>query len=557
MAEVNTPILNQVKETKDKSMRVKTVELVGFKRFDHLTIDLGDTPKKIIAMVGPNGCGKSSIFDAFKQELRKSRDHGAEDEEFYSKGLFYDDNPQNEQYKGRKVMVDFDSGSLNQKSFYFRTSYRYTPKLSESEIKRAPDLLKRADNPISTIALDQRLTNNYRRIHAVLYEELMEVLKARRKVNSELKSNFIETKFQGDFMDKVNDILSNILDVQISDLGNPLEGRGQLYFEKGNTTDFPYANLSSGEKEVIDIIIDLVLKSEEYTETVYCIDEPELHLSTAIQRKLLVEINELIPDNCQLWVATHSIGFIRALQNELKEDCQILDLSEKDYFTGTKTIKPIVPNRQNWMRIFETALGDLTDLVSPRRIVYCEGRAEPGPNGCKRGLDERIYENIFSTAYPDTAFVSSGGQTELDQRRDITIRILGKEFRGMEIWVLKDRDMASGKMTSESDRQGYLRDNPFHHRILKRWELENYLFDKEILSRYCGAEGLMFSEADYDNFVKDIDNQNVKDEINRIKNFCGIHWSISADMFKLNLSKHIKEETEVYKELRECIFDRA
>ena len=86
-------------------MQVKTVELVGFKRFDHLTIDLGHTPKKIVAMVGPNGCGKSSVFDGFEQELKKFRNHGAEDEEFYSKGLFYDDNPENEQYKQQEVTV--------------------------------------------------------------------------------------------------------------------------------------------------------------------------------------------------------------------------------------------------------------------------------------------------------------------------------------------------------------------------------------------------------------------------------------------------------------------
>ena len=200
----------------------------------------------------------------------------------------------------------------------------------------------------------------------------------------------------------------------------------------------------------------------------------------------------------------------------------------------------------------------MTDLVSPRRIVYCEGRAEPGPNGCKRGLDEQVYENIFSAAFPDTAFVSSGGQTELDQRRDIAIRILGKEFKEMEIWVLKDRDMASGKLVDEAARQNYLDHNESHHRVLKRRELENYLFDKEILSKYCeSTDGLTFDEAAYDEFVTGINNQNVKDEISRIKNFCGIKTSISEDKFKLNLSKHITEETEVYKELRECIFDRA
>ena len=52
-------------------MRVKTVKLVEFKRFDNLTIDLGPTPKKIVALVGPNGCGKSSIFDSFEQQLKE------------------------------------------------------------------------------------------------------------------------------------------------------------------------------------------------------------------------------------------------------------------------------------------------------------------------------------------------------------------------------------------------------------------------------------------------------------------------------------------------------
>ena len=401
------------------------------------------------------------------------------------------------------------------------------------------------DEPISTIALDQRLQTNYQRLLGASYTAFAKGDKPGDQVREEL-------------IGRINNILSNILDVQISDLGNPLEGRGQLYFEKGNTIDFPYANLSSGEKEVIDLVIDLVVKTREYTETVYCIDEPELHLSTAIQRKLLVEINKLIPPNCQLWVATHSIGFIRALQNELKEDCQVLDFSEKDYFIGTQTIEPIVPNRQNWMRIFETALDDLTDLVSPRQIVYCEGRAEPGPNKIEKGLDAQIYENIFSAAFPDTVFVSSGGNTELDQRSDIAIEILGKVFKGIEIWVLKDRDMASGKQVNESDRQIYLDNNPFNHRVLKRLELENYLFDKEILLKYCeSTQGLTFSEKDYDDFVTDIDNQNVKDEINRIKNFCGIQSNISPNKFKLNLSKCITKGTKVYEELRKCIFERA
>lgn len=46
-------------------MKVSKVHIQEFKRFKDLTIDLGDSPKKIIALVGPNGCGKSSVLDAF------------------------------------------------------------------------------------------------------------------------------------------------------------------------------------------------------------------------------------------------------------------------------------------------------------------------------------------------------------------------------------------------------------------------------------------------------------------------------------------------------------
>ena len=524
-------------------MRVKTVKLVGFKRFDNLTIDLGPTPKKIVGLVGPNGCGKSSIFDAFELLLQTFRSYGSEGTQFYSKSFFYNDNRRSEQFNQQEaVNVTFDSGSLNRKSFYIRTSYRFTPKINIKQLELVPDILELMDEPMSTIALDQRLESNYQRLLGTAYTAFDEGAKNGDQARDEL-------------IGKTNTILSNILDIQISSLGNILRGKGQLYFKKGNTIDFPYVNLSSGEKEVVDIVIDLIVKSEEYTETIYCIDEPDLHLSTAIQRKLLVEIEKLIPENCQIWIATHSIGFMRTLQNELKEKSQILDLSKEDYFTQPRTIQPIVPNRRNWMRIFETALDDLTNLVSPNRIVYCEGKAEPSIHGIEKGLDAQIYENIFSATFDDTVFVSSGGNTELDQRSDIAIQILSKVFNRIEILVLKDRDMLSGKPADESDRQRYLSNNPSYHRVLKRWELENYLFDKEILLRYCESEGLTFNEANYDNFVTDINNQNIKDEINRIKNFCGIQSSISRDRFKLNISQFITEETAVYQELRTCIFD--
>lgn len=518
-------------------MRIKKVQLKAFKRFDDLTIDLGDNPKKIIVLVGPNGCGKSSIFDAFEAKLKTFRNYGSEENDFYSKSLFYEnDSARNSNYSHHASIL-IEPSTITRKSFYIRTAYRFNSKFNITSFGMMPEILAVRDEPISSISLDARLENNYKRLTGSL-------------INEYYQGNKTGTQFREEFTGKINGILDKTLDIQISDLGNIFEGKGQIYFKKGNVKDFPYSNLSSGEKEVFDIILDLVIKTKEYTETVFCIDEPELHINTAIQRKLLIEIEKLIPDDCQLWIATHSIGFLRALQEELSDKSQVLDLSEKDYFTGQKVIYPIKKTRQNWQRIFNTALGDLTGLISPKRIIYCEGKA-------KGGLDEKVFNTIFAEKYHDVHFVSSGGNTELDQRSEIALTILTQVFSDIEILVLKDRDIGSGNDINEQDRQNYLSNNLPNHRVLNRLEIENYLFDKEVLKKYCqSTEGVSFDESKYDLNITDIINQNVKDKVGLIKSICGIKTSINAEKFKINLSAFITSDLKVYTELEQCIFNR-
>lgn len=55
-------------------MRLKKIRLKnGYKRFRDLTIDLGDTPARIVALVGPNGCGKSSVLDGLLYHAKAYR----------------------------------------------------------------------------------------------------------------------------------------------------------------------------------------------------------------------------------------------------------------------------------------------------------------------------------------------------------------------------------------------------------------------------------------------------------------------------------------------------
>ena len=117
-------------------------------------------------------------------------------------------------------------------------------------------------------------------------------------------------------------------------------------------------------------------------------------------------------------------------------------------------------------------------------------------------------------------------------------------------------DMASGREVTENVRSVYLRTSPDNYRVIKRWEIENYLFDKEVLKKYCTDNGLKFNEIEYDNFVTDIVNQHVKDNFSHIRNFCGIVTNINAEKFKIDLAKHITEDMAVYRELESCIFEK-
>lgn len=522
-------------------MKLKRIVLTKFKRFDHLTIDLGSTPAKIIALVGPNGCGKSSVFDAFEQILE---DHSGQSESpmpewFYNKSLFDEPATQQPYAKNSAISLqpEFSEHALGPKSFYVRSAYRFTPTLRVDAITKQADALTDRTRPGNSSSLDRRLQQNYARLLGRLVTAFSEGSKTGDEIRKEL-------------IDGLNARLERVLDIKISSLGNVTDGKGQLYFTKGASKNFPFENLSAGEKEVVDMLIDLEVKRSTFDDTVYCIDEPELHLNTAIQRRLLTELVNLVPDNCQLWVATHSVGFLRALQQDLAGQAQILDFSERDYFVGSQTITPVKPSRSNWKRIFSTALEDLTGLLAPRTIIYCEGRTEPDPGGAEQGLDALVYNRIFEEEYPDVLFISSGGGQEPQKYSSVALKVLEKAFDEVDLLLLKDRDH-----TTDSDRRAFLAESPAH-RMLERTEIENYLLDAEVLQKLCSTTGMAFDSTQYAQLVSDVRTDDLKrgQTIQKLALICG-HRGDNVS-FKKKLATLVAPGSSVYSELKDCIWPK-
>ncbi|PTB96154.1 hypothetical protein C9994_08630 [Marivirga lumbricoides] len=537
-------------------MRIKKIQLKnGYKRFHDLTIDLGENPQRIIALVGPNGCGKSSVLDGMlflNNAYNMIGNKGSKDHNYHSM-------LQTPNFDFQNITIHFDEGEFykikhirgqqgtENTMFSFRSPYRYNSNLKVAEARATQEIRLNYYGASSSSDLDDKMEENYRRLNI--------------KFNRFLKDNSSTATYdsaKAKIIGDLNASLKNCLDLEIVSIGDIEDNKGTLFFKKkDHPREFEFNVLSSGEKEIVDILLDLYLRQEDYNNTIFLIDEPELHINTSIQKKLLLEINKLVGANCQIWVATHSIGFLRALQADLKGECQIIQFRHGvSWASSRQSLFPIKKSIANWKDIFETALDDLTGLVSPKQIIYCEGKDKPGINGQEKGFDAKVFNNIYGEKYHDTLFISSGGNTELDQRSDIALAILSKVFSQIEILVLKDRDVSSGKINDENDRQVYLQNNQDHFRIMKRWEIENYLYDKEVLKVYCDKNSLNFNESEYDKFVTNITDQNLKDETGRIKKICGITTSINPEVFKLTLSEYVTEEMEVYKELEKCIFQR-
>lgn len=535
-------------------MRIRKLRLKnGYKRFHDLTIDLGGSPARIVALIGPNGCGKSSVLDGMLYY------HGGHGKRLGigRVGVEYHSMNSDPAFNHTSVEIEFVEGSylevhtrraqmgMETALFSFRSPYRYNNSLKVKETRATVDIRLNSYGASNASALDGKMEESYRRLLAMTnnYMEQHDVKpsEARELIIGEL-----------------NNSIRNCLEIEIVSVGNVEGDKGTLYFKKPDQQkEFEFNVLSSGEKEVIDLLLDLYLRKDDYTETVFLIDEPELHINTSIQGKLLVEIEKLVGEDCQIWLTTHSIGFLKALQTEMKDKCQIIQFKDEyELASSPLTLTPMKATVHAWRDLFSVALDDLAGLVAPKTIIYCEGRADPKKAGGERGMDAQVFNNIFGECEPDTLFVSSGGNTELDQRSAIAIAILGKALPTVEFLVLKDRDMASGKNTTEKDRQLYLQNNEENHRVLKRWEIENYLYDKDVLKAYCASNDLQFDETGYDTFVTSIADQDLKDSTGRIKSYCNLKGSLSAEKFKISLSGYLTEALPVFSELRDCVFGR-
>ena len=445
-------------------MRIKSIHMRNFKRFtDFLIRDIPESAK-LVVVVGPNGCGKSSLFDALLNWYRYSTQRSGSEE------LYYRKDPETPFQWDRSVeVVLHENVAIREGCLYVRTAHRNDPDFSIQNFSK-PENPTRLFYGRRLIDDDKSVASNYQRL---VYDTASELY---NEENDERTVRDLREELIGEIRQSMKIVFDDLL---LHNISNPFASDsdiGTFYFEKGVTKSYHYKNLSGGEKAAFDLLLDLHLKRKYFVDAIYCIDEVEAHLHTKVQGEILREIARIVPNDSQLWVTTHSLGVLRAAQ-EMDSDSPgsvcILNFDGVSLDVPDE-LGPTTLDRVSWEKMLSITLDDLSDRVAPRYIVVCEGSTV---GNRRKDFDADIYEQVLRTHEPGIVFVSGGSSQQVADTGNSVRLILERILPNSKVISLADRD---GKSVEESAEYEGL--------VLQERNIESYLLADEVIESLLKQE---------------------------------------------------------------------
>ncbi len=442
-------------------MKIKSLQLKNFKRFTDLTLEGIPDNAKLVLLIGSNGSGKSSVFDAFEVLSNNNYKNWKDANIQYRKNnkfpFFLSINTH--EHGIDQVRDDNFTPIKTQKiiwtSFYGRTSFRQIPRLTRTSLGTNFKIEGDGDRASSFIDRDERFENDVEHILGKLLKEFFRTDDSK----SEIKKSVI---------DPINESLNRIFNkengtkLQLIEIIPPLEGnKAAINFKKGES-EFHYNYLSAGEKEVFNILLNLVTRIEYYQDTIFFFDEIDLHLNTQLQYNFIKEIVEhWIPENCQFWTASHSLGFIQYAKES--EQAAIFDFKDID-FDYPKILTPEPKDNPN---IYEIAVNKelLPQLFKDYTIYFVENK-------------DRTYYSALDL--PNLLFIQE------NNKQGVFHKAKNGNFYG-----LIDRDFLSDNDIEEIEKQYQ------NLKVLSLYSIENYLYHPKNLEEYYKGNGLDFNIAEY------------------------------------------------------------
>lgn len=230
---------------------------------------------------------------------------------------------------------------------------------------------------------------------------------------------------------------------------------------EGSQQILPVTSLSSGEREVVNIVFDFILLTPE--DCIVIFDEPELHLHPELSYKLIQTLRTVGGRN-QFIFCTHSPDIITA-----SLDQSVIFVAPPSAQRSNQAV-PVSEHDETNQAL--RLLGQSVGIVAlGKRLVLIEGTSA--------SLDKQAYGSILRDRFPNLVLVPAGGKGLITSFAQLIEEVLDRTIWGVEFFMLCDRDAVPVTVSArdlESKSRGRLR-------VLPRYHLENFFLDPQILAK--------------------------------------------------------------------------
>lgn len=243
---------------------------------------------------------------------------------------------------------------------------------------------------------------------------------------------------------------------QMSDLSAQQQ---RLEYENEGVT-FDFSTLSSGEREVVNIAFDFLLRKPQ--DCIVFFDEPELHLHPELSYRLIQTLQS-IGSNNQFILCTHSPDIITA-----SLDHSVIFVTPPGFDeNGAPLNQAVKVSEADETNRALRLLGQSIGIISlGKKIVLIEGE--------QSSLDKQVYGSLLANKFPGLVLVPSGGKHTIQSFAAVHEAVLSRSIWGVEFFMLCDGDSSGTLLSTETvPTEG-------RFRVLPRYHIENFFLDENV-----------------------------------------------------------------------------
>lgn len=235
-----------------------------------------------------------------------------------------------------------------------------------------------------------------------------------------------------------------------------LNGPPQIMVRSGGV-EHDVNRLSSGQREILMTYTHL--EKLRPTGSIILFDEPELHLHPALQRRVIGHLRRLLErGNNQMWVISHSEGIVDTTEYE-----SLYAMTGR----GDPAVE-LVKERAGRIGLLQSLGASVgLQLISPR-ILFVEGDS-----------DGELLPLLFGELPVGVSIQSTGGKGNLMRMSETALRLLDEAVVDGQFYLVRDRDVEDSPENLDALQKKY-EGNFF---TWKRYHIENYLLDEEAIYR--------------------------------------------------------------------------